>query len=228
MWWIDRLSELHIQNFHVIKDLKRWANKKNHCWLLALITMIFTFFLQSEVEFLPVFPAVSCQWIDSVWQSGNFPNLQSRLYVWTGKYSDPTTQGETPNSPSCFSSSLWMMCVLQSHRWHLKVIVCQGSYTAYQWQNKCLLSCLRTWWIGSLGHLSAPTSRDWNQTSFRKQAGHSWIAPCNHWSRHETGEEGMLDRNGSKMSRCPEILIRKRWVPCRPLLWYLKSYMLNV
>ena len=25
MWWIDRLSELPIQNFHVIKDLKRQA-----------------------------------------------------------------------------------------------------------------------------------------------------------------------------------------------------------
>ncbi len=28
MWWIDRLSELHIQNFHVIKDLKRIEKKK--------------------------------------------------------------------------------------------------------------------------------------------------------------------------------------------------------
>ncbi len=167
-------------------------------------------FLQSEVESLQVFLAVSCRWIDSVWQSGNFPNLQSPLYVWTGKYSDPATQGETPNSPSYSSSSLWMMCALQWHRWHLKVIVCQGSYTAYQWQNKCLLSCLRTWWIGSLGRLSAPTSRDWNQTSFPNKAGHSWTAPCIHWSRHETGEEDMLDRSGSRMSRCPEISIRKQ------------------
>ena len=26
MWWVDRLTELHIQNFHVIKDLKRMTS----------------------------------------------------------------------------------------------------------------------------------------------------------------------------------------------------------
>ncbi len=32
MWWVDRLSELHIQNFHVIKDLKRSTKWKIKCW----------------------------------------------------------------------------------------------------------------------------------------------------------------------------------------------------
>ncbi len=31
MWWVDRLSELHIQNFHVIKDLKRDGKFVSHC-----------------------------------------------------------------------------------------------------------------------------------------------------------------------------------------------------
>ncbi len=72
MWWIDRLSELHIQNFRVIKDLKR---VKIQTMLTGASHRTFAFrigiFIHcvSYQEHVTIFMIIRPEWFSILWIS---------------------------------------------------------------------------------------------------------------------------------------------------------------